>query len=287
MTQPTANTPTCPRHPGQAAFVRCQRCGRPTCHECQRPAAVGIQCVDCVAEQAKAAPTTRTVFGGHSAAGRPFVTIAIIAVCVVVWLLQLASSRVTDDLSYVPALSGDEPWRFLTAAFVHSPGSPLHLGFNMYALWICGQYLEPMLGRARFAALYLIAALGGSVGFELLASVPASVEDTSHLGWLTQTVGASGAVFGLFAAVVVLNRKLGRDITPMLTLIGVNAVLGFVVSGIAWQSHLGGLVTGAAVAGALAASPRRSSVAWGAMGGVVLVLVALAVWRYQSVHLPM
>ena len=286
MTQPPA-APTCPRHPDRMALVRCQRCERPTCHECQRPAAVGVQCVDCVAEQARSAPTTRSVFGGRAVSGRPVVTLGIIAICAVVWLLQRVDPTVTDRLAYAPVQSADEPWRFLTAAFVHSPTNPLHLLFNMYALWICGQYLEPLLGRARFAALYLVCALGGSVGYELLASVPRSMGDVDHLGWVTSTVGASGAVFGLFGAVVLLNRRLGRDSGPMIGLIVVNGILGFVVPGIAWQAHLGGLVTGLVAAGAIAAGrQRRGPLVWVWLGALCLLLVALAVWRYRSVMLP-
>lgn len=278
--------PTCPRHPDQVAFVRCQRCNRPTCPACQRPAAVGIQCVDCVNEARRAAPAARSVFGGRATDGRPVVTIAIIAVCVAVWLLQQVSSSVTNDLAYVPYLSASEPWRFVTAAFVHSPSQIFHILFNMYALWICGEYLEPLLGRARFAALYLISAFGGSVGYELLASVPASPYDTGHMGWVTGTVGASGAVFGLFAAVVVLNRHLGREAGPMIGLIVINAVLGFVISNVAWQAHLGGLVTGAAFAAVIAASRSRKPVyAWAGMAILTVALIGLATWRYQSVDL--
>ena len=282
---PAEAPPTCPRHPDEIAYVRCQRCNRPTCPACQRPASVGIQCVDCVQEQQRSAPVMRSVFGGRAATGRPVVTIAIIIACVAVYLGQLFDDRVTEQLAFVPYLGEDEPWRFVTAAFVHSPSQIMHILFNMYALWICGQYLEPLLGRARFAALYLVAAVGGSVGFELLASVP---DDAASFpgGWFTPTVGASGAVFGLFAAVVVLNRHLGREITPMLVMIAINAAIPFFVGGIAWQAHLGGAITGAAVAGVIAALGRkRREYHWGALAGVLVVLIGLAVLRYSTVTL--
>lgn len=286
MSQLPDDAPTCPRHPGQVAFVRCQRCNRPTCPACQRPAAVGIQCVDCVKEGKQSSRAARSVFGGRAANGRPILTIGIIAVCAVIWLAQQVHPSVTGDLAYVPYLSKSEPWRFVTAAFVHSPSSIFHLLFNMYALWICGQYLEPLVGRARYAALYLISAFGGSVGYELLASVPKSQSDFGHMGWVTPTVGASGAVFGLFAAVVVLNRHLGRSAGPMIGLIVINGVLGFIAANVAWQSHLGGLVTGAIAASVIAAARTRSQLlVWAGMATLAVLLAALATWRFASVHI--
>lgn len=285
---PAQAEPTCPRHPDQVAYGRCQRCGRPTCAQCQRPAAVGIQCVDCVNEHRKSAPRQVSVFGGGVANGRPMVTFTLIAICVVVWIGQQLNSTITSDLSYAPVLSKEDPWRFLTAAFVHSPSSAFHLLFNMYALWFCGQYLEPLLGRARFLALYLISAIGGSVGYELLASTgDGTVQSYYESGWNTATVGASGAVFGLFAAVVVLNRHLGREIGPMIGLIVINGALGFLIAGIAWQAHLGGAITGAACAGAIAALGRdRRQLQWVALAAVLVILAVLAVVRFESVTLP-
>jgi len=269
------------------ALVSCQRCGRPTCAECQRPAAVGVQCVDCVKAHQKQSRSLVTAFGGRAVHGRPMVTISLIAICVVVWVGQQLNDKVTTDLFYVPVLSGEDPWRFITAAFVHSPRSIFHLLFNMYALWIVGQYLEPMLGRARMLALYLISAFGGSVGYELLASTPNSPTDYPT-GWVTPTVGASGAVFGLFVAVVVLNRHLGLQSGPMIGLIVINAVIGFVVPDIAWQAHLGGAVTGGLCAGAVTLLGRsRAQWQWLAFAGIVVLLVALAVIRFETVHLPM
>lgn len=280
------NLPHCPRHPDRVALVSCQRCGRPTCAECQRPAAVGVQCVDCVRAHRKESRGLVTAFGGRAVQGRPAVTIGLVAICVVVWIGQKADPTVTADMLYAPVLSGQDPWRFLTAAFVHSPDTPLHLLFNMYALWIVGQYLEPMLGRARFLALYLISAVGGSVGYELLASTPHSVNDV-NTGWFTPTVGASGAVFGLFVAVVVLNRHLGLQSGPMIGLIAINAVIGFVLPDIAWQAHLGGAVTGGLCAGAIALLGReRARWQWPALAAISALLVVLAVVRFESVQLP-
>jgi membrane associated rhomboid family serine protease len=226
------------------------------------------------------------MFGGRVAQGRPVVTLTLIGICVAVWIAQRIDPSVTDNLLYAPILSKDDPWRFVTAAFVHSPTSPFHLLFNMYALWIVGQYLEPVLGRARFLAIYLISAIGGSVGYELLASTPSSPTDYPT-GWVTPTVGASGAVFGLFVAVVVLNRHLGREIGPMITLIVINAVIGFLVPNVAWQSHLGGAVTGGVCAAAIAVLGRkRAALQWVALAAITVLLVVIAAIRFESVHLP-
>ena len=280
---PYQSEPVCPRHPDRVSYVRCQRCGQPTCPECQRPAAVGIQCVDCVREGQKSMRMPRTQFGGEvTAGGRPVVTQVIIGICVAVWLMQEASPRVTSELLFSPFLGATEPWRFLTAAFAHSPGQVLHILFNMYALWVLGQYLEPLLGRVRFAALYLVSAFGGSVGYLMLASPPLTAADVTNSSWVTPMVGASGAVFGLFGALLVLNRHLGRSSGPMFGVLAVNAVLGFVVPGIAWQAHLGGLLTGLALAAVITATaPQlRRRLQLPALAAVLVLLAVAATAKY-------
>lgn len=286
MTAPAP--PVCPRHPDRPSYVSCQRCGRPVCPECQRPAAVGIQCVDCVKEQAKTVRQPTSRFGARTRGGRPLVTMILIGICVAVYVGQLTNDEVTRQLQFVPWLAAAEPWRFLTSAFAHSPGSFMHILFNMFALWITGQYLEPLLGRLKFLALFLISAVGGSVGFLLLVPV------VNEAGYLTAAVGASGAVFGLFAATLVLNRHLGRETGGIVAILGINVVLGFVLPNIAWQAHLGGAVTGGILAGilALTAPAGRTTVEtagrrrwfWPAATGVVVLLVAASVWRIAAIE---
>ncbi len=287
----TEQVPVCPRHPDRESYVRCQRCGRPTCPECQRPAAVGIQCVDCVREGAKTVRQARTVFGGSSTDGRPLVTMTIIGICVVVYLLQQAVPGLTGRILFAGVVGEQEPWRFITSGFAH--GSLPHIAFNMYGLWIMGQYLEPMLGRARFIALYLLSAFGGSVMY-LLLSAPPSLQDQAigQCGsWCNGAVGASGAVFGLFGAFLVLQRRLGRSAAGMYVVIGINAVIGFIPSfNIAWQAHLGGLLTGAACAAAIGylgkskgpLQPPDRRVHWAALAAIGIVLVLLTVARYAT-----
>jgi membrane associated rhomboid family serine protease len=203
---------------------------------------------------------------------RPVITFSIIVLCVAVFALQeLGGDQITFDLEFFPPEALAQPYRFLTSAFLHSPSFVLHIVMNMYALWILGPYLEGLLGRLRFAVLYLLSALGGSVGYFVI--VPASSDPGS--AWWTGAVGASGAIFGLFSALVIVNRRLGRDIGGVVGVIAINAVLGFVVPGIAWQAHLGGMITGAVVA-ALFASPRlrRGEVQLAALLGVTALLFA-------------
>lgn len=279
-----AGIPVCPRHPDRESYVRCQRCERPVCPDCQRPAAVGVQCVDCVKEQSKTVRSARTVFGGQAADRPPRVTYGIIAACAVMYLLQIAlGNPFTGRFMYVPYLTISEPWRMLTAAFLHSPSFVLHILANMYALWIVGPYLERLLGPVRFAALYLLSALGGSVGFFLLAD-PGSAGTAGS--WTRGTVGASGAIFGLFASLLLVNRRLGRDSAGIIGVIVINAVLGFMPNlNIAWQAHLGGLITGVLVTTVLIHTPQhqRSRLHPLGLAAIAALLLALTVIKIALV----
>jgi membrane associated rhomboid family serine protease len=139
----------------------------------------------------------------------------------------------------------------------------------MYTLWIFGQALEPLLGRIRFLAVYLLSAFGGSVGFLLLT--PAYTPGQP----LTAVVGASGAIFGLFGAMLVVQRHRGGETRQLWVLIAINGAIGFMIPQIAWQAHLGGLVTGALCAAVLAYSPRGPRQRLVQAGGLALVLALL------------
>lgn len=270
---PAVGSPVCPRHPDRVSYVSCQRCGRPACPECQRSAAVGVQCVDCVRETSKAVASRRTIFGGVACAGRPAVTITMMAICLVFYALLwlVPDNFIMQTFAYAPALTESEPWRMLSSAFLHST-SIMHIAFNMYALWILGNALEPAFGRARFLALYLVSAFAGSVGVLLIAPYD------------TWVVGASGAVFGLFGALFVVQKKRGGDLRQIVVLLLINAVIGFMVPGIAWEAHLGGLVAGALCATAVAYAPakNRNLIQWGGMAAVVIILVALSLWKVST-----
>lgn len=240
-----------------------------------------MHCVDCVRDAARAVPPTRTALGGRVRGGRPVVTLTIIGLCVAMFIAQWVVPDWTARWAFSPAAGQVEPVRFLSAAFLHSRGTIFHILFNMYALWLVGPYLEATLGRWRFAALYLLSAVGGSVGVLLFASPVVTATD---LAWVTPVVGASGAVFGLFGAVLVVLRRLGRDARQILVLIAINAVIGFVVPGIAWQAHFGGLVAGLVLGAAYAYAPRerRQVVAVAATAGMAVLVVVLALAKYAS-----
>jgi len=279
---PGAGPPVCPRHPDRVSYVRCQRCDRPTCPECQRPAPVGIHCVDCVRDANRAARQPRTAFGVPLRGGEPVVTITLIAVTVLSYLLQLSvGDRWTSAIAFSPASGEVEPWRFLTVALAHYPYGTFgitHILFNMYAVWLLGRELEHALGRARYIALYLVSTFGGSVMVLLFAS-PVTGD------WTRAVVGASGAVFGLFGAIAVVLRRMGRSARPIIVVVALNAVIGFLVPGIAWQGHLGGLLTGMVIGVGFAYAPkaRRREVAIAVTVGTAVVLVVLALVKYASV----
>lgn len=205
------------------------------------------------------------------------VTITIIAICVAIFLLDYVTPTLREAFTFSPSAARTEPWRMLTTAFLHAQGSFgfIHLGANMMALWFTGPFLEQALGKARFIALYLVSALGGSVAVLLLTNVEL---------WGRGAVGASGAVFGLFGAVAVVMRRIRANNSQILSVIGINLVLTFVLPGIAWQAHLGGLVVGAAIAAVYSYLPKNAR-GWGAVvgvGGIALVLVLAAVLRYAA-----
>ncbi|WP_038465516.1 rhomboid family intramembrane serine protease [Arthrobacter sp. PAMC 25486] len=270
---PSTGAPVCPRHPDRVSYVSCQRCGRPTCPDCQRSAAVGVQCVDCVRESTKAVPSRRTIFGGVARAGRPVITMTMMAICVVAFALDLAIPKgfIFQNFAYAPFLTESEPWRMVTSAFLHSTNF-MHIAFNMYALWILGNALEPAFGRARFLAIYLVSALAGSVGVLLLSPID------------TVVVGASGAVFGLFGALFVVQKKRGGDLRQIVVLLLINAAIGFIIPNIAWQAHLGGLIAGVLCAAAVAYAPtkNRALIQWGGIGAVALLLVGLTLWKVST-----
>jgi len=233
-----------------------------------RSAAVGHQCVECVREGGRTVRRARTVFGGRVST-TPVVTYTLIAISVVVFLLQSAD-RSLEFRYALRALSvaGDGQYeRLVTAAFLHY--GIAHLLLNMWALYVVGQPLEQWLGRVRFIALYGLSALGGSV-MVYLFSAPNSL-----------TAGASGAIFGLFGAIFVVSKRLNYDVRGIALLIVLNLVITFTFRGISWQGHIGGLVTGAALALAFAYAPRQSRtlIHVGASLAVAAAVVALVVFR--------
>ena len=273
--------PACYRHPGRETYVSCVRCGRYACPDCMRSASVGQQCVDCVGEGARSTRQARTTFGGLPAAGA-VVTWTLVAINVAVFLVAWVRPGVVNDLAlfgYAPYTAGGphgvaagEWYRLITSAFV-VPGAGLGgLGFvdilfNMWALIFVGPALEGLLGRARFLAVYLLSAVGGAVMYYYLAP-------PDH-----RAAGASGAIYGLFGAWFVVSRRLHLDTRGIVVLIGINLALSFFFRGaIAWQDHIGGLLTGALLTAAYAYAPARNRAAVQAIAtAAVVALIVIAV----------
>ena len=269
----TARNPDnfCYRHPDRQSFIICQRCGRTVCSECQTQAAVGVHCPECVREARESAPRTsrgtrtRIKRSMRSSSGVPVVTYTLIALNIAVFAVDFVTGgSLYGWLAYRGDFTASQPWRMLTSAFMHA--SVLHLLFNMFSLFIFGPVIEHAVGRARFAALYLLAAFGGSLAVLLLAPNQA-------------VVGASGAIFGLLGAFFIIQRRLGGNNTQLLILIGLNVAFGFIVPNVAWQAHLGGLVVGAAVAAVYTATRHRSQKALqiASVAGIGVALVAITI----------
>jgi membrane associated rhomboid family serine protease len=202
------------------------------------------------------------------------ITSLLLVINVLIWLGQISplGYLFTNQFFYAPLFTPFEPWRMITAGFVHDWSSPWHILLNSYAIWIFGVQLEPLLGKFRFFVLYMVSIFGGSVAV-LWLSDPA-----------TPVVGASGALFGLMGAFFVVIRTLGGNPTQIFLLIAVNFSMGLFVSGISWEGHLGGLVTGFAIA-SVYTSTRKPNQKFAQVLGIVLIaaaLVVLTLWRIQA-----
>jgi membrane associated rhomboid family serine protease len=237
-----------------------------------RSAPVGHQCVDCVKEGARSVRQPTTAFGGRPV-DKPWVTYVLIALNVVLFVAQKAVPGLTEQFFLWPGGIAyyDQYYRLVTSGFLHA--GVAHVLFNMVALYFTGPALERMLGQARFIALYALSLLGGAVLVYLLTPVA------------QPTLGASGAIFGLFGAAFVLARKLDLDVRGIVGLIVINLLITFVAPGISWQGHVGGLLTGAAVAAVYAYAPKekRTLITSGVAVAMVLLFTALVWWRSVSI----
>jgi membrane associated rhomboid family serine protease len=230
----------CYRHPDRETMVSCSECGRPICPDCMVFAPVGIRCPDHSGQPQGAARVTqgmrRASFEGTGAV----VTKVLVGLNVGIYLLQLAlggqingtGNRIYEEGAlYGPLVANGDWWRLISAAFLHY--GPLHLAMNMVGLWWVGSAVEQVLGRGRYLLLYLVSGLAGSAGVLLLS--PTQV-----------TVGASGALFGILGAALILERQgtyvLGGAAFP---LIAINLVITFTIPNISIGGHLGGLAGGA------------------------------------------
>ncbi|MBT1162692.1 MULTISPECIES: rhomboid family intramembrane serine protease [Bifidobacterium] len=183
----------------------------------------------------------------HWRDGGPVFTTAILLICVAVWLIELLLSLVWPSGlvamlnvgAFQPMLATRHPWTFLTSMFLHQPTSILHILFNMLTLWSVAPMLERMMGHWSFLTLYVLSGIGG--GFGMMAW---GVLWPGGAGWLNAAYGASGALFGLFAAMLVVYRRIGADISSMMVWMVINFAMPVVVPNIAWQAHVGGFLIG-------------------------------------------
>jgi membrane associated rhomboid family serine protease len=283
----------CYRHPDRQSFIHCQRCGRTICPQCQTQAAVGVQCPECVREGRKQVAATRSGFFARliGSGTTPIVTYVLIALCVVIYVAQLVTRDALTEAWFLdPSAIRSEPWRLITSMFLHSTSLLfIHLLFNMYALFIFGPALERFLGRVRFLALYLIGGFGGSVGVVLiyqvyLVSNGASAKVLDGLFTPAAALGASGAIFALMGALLVLRTAMGLQLTQIVLVIVINIAFSiYAHTQIAWEAHLGGLAIGAAIGGVYLVTRRNHqrsaqilSVA-GIAGSLILILVVMVV----------
>jgi len=192
-------------------------------------ASIGYQCPQCAKDTI---PVIRNIqatgFRDKDIKVTRFLASSLISIYVI--QLVFGDILIQNFSLFAPAVSGGQWWRLLTAGFLH--GSILHLFMNVYILWVIGNQIEKIIGSVKFSVIYFLSLIGGS-----LASF-----------WFSPfgsySIGASGAIFGLMGAMLIIGRKMRLDISQVAFLVGINVVLGFVLSGIDWRAHLGGLFVG-------------------------------------------
>jgi len=261
---------TCYRHPSRETGVSCSNCGRPICPDCMTTTSVGMRCPECSRERT----VVKTL---RNTARRPEVTLALIAINVAAFVAEgnftlggAPTNSVYEKGALFASWAGlpgqgvahGEWWRIVTGGFLHA--NLIHIAFNMYVLYVLGQMLEPVLGRFKFALIYFVSLLAGSLGALIV---------TPH----SLTVGASGAVFGLMGTAAVEMRA--RQVPIMQSGVGglilINLVISFTLPGISWGGHVGGLIGGALAAVAIQLGNRFRAQAL-AVGVCVVLGVACA-----------
>jgi membrane associated rhomboid family serine protease len=256
-----------------------------------RSASVGQQCVECVKGSNQGVRPARNTFGGRAGFGGirgsgVIITWALIAINILLFIVELAKPSLATDwamlgyATYIPygpfhGVAAGEWYRLITSAFlppaVTGSGASslglLDILFNMWALLIVGPTLERVLGPMRFLGVYVVSAIGGSVMYYYIASPT------------VLALGASGAIFGLFAALLVVVLRQRQDPRGVITLLAINLVFSFLYrSEIAWQAHVGGLLAGALITAAYVLAPRKNRAAIQVAATVaVLILAVVAV----------
>jgi membrane associated rhomboid family serine protease len=256
---------TCYRHPSRETNVACSNCGRPICPDCMTTTPVGMRCPECSKQRT---PVMRM----RAMSTVPRVTYALIAFNVAAFLTEqgqftlfgatIHGTVINEGVLFRAAIAeGNQYWRLLTSAFLHE--NLLHIGFNMYLLYLLGMMLEPAIGSLRFAAIYFTSLFAGSFG-ALLATPGASL-------------GASGAIFGLMGAAVVELRARQRSVmeSGIGGLIVLNLILSFTLANISIGAHVGGLIGGALAGLAIRAADQRKLPALGLIACLLLSAAAV------------
>ena len=285
----TVETRYCYRHPDRETGLSCSDCGRPICADCATFAPVGIRCPDHAG--ARRGPTTRLkprpvrrAPGVALASGSAPITTALVVINVVIYLIGVSQGAGFNNPSGplyaklwldAPDLHNGGWWRLATTMFLHA--SIVHIGFNMFALWVIGRPIEQYLGPVRYVGLYFVSGLAGSAG--ALLQTPGV------------TVGASGAIFGVLGAMVVLEHQITNRLAGQaMGLVAINLLISFLVPGISWGGHVGGLIGGVLVMLAYAHWRDRGRAQYGQLGlggviGLVVVAaasVAIAYWQVRG-----
>jgi membrane associated rhomboid family serine protease len=260
----------CYQHPKRETNVACANCGRPICPDCMTPTPVGMRCPECSGQRTR----VRRGPAAFAPTGAPRATYALIAINVAVFLVELAGGGATalsgggkvirDFGLFGPAIANQGEWyRIVTAGFLHA--GLWHIAFNMYALFILGSFLEPGIGTPRFLGIYFVSLLSGSFGALLLS--PDSV-----------TVGASGAIFGLFVAAFMIarGRGLGAVASQLGFLLVINLFFTFSISGISIGGHLGG-IAGGLLAGAAVVAGERGMLGSARVPAEIAVMLVVAI----------
>lgn len=294
-----SGVPQCYRHSGRETYIKCQRCERPICPDCMREAAVGFQCPDCVSRGAKETRSGQNAYGGKRSADPRLTTFVLIGLNALVWLVITATGgrnselaqrimlspqgrclaedgagwfpgidnaavcATVSDTTWSPSVADGAWWQILTSGFAHI--EIIHILLNMVGLYFVGPVIEQAIGRARFLGVYFASLLAGSAAVLWLADPQSS------------TLGASGALWGLIGAMLLLAWRVGGDVRQLLILLAVNTVFTFSFPGISWQGHFGGLLGGLLAVAILVFAPQgpqRSR--WQLIGFVVLAAVLAA-----------
>jgi membrane associated rhomboid family serine protease len=285
----TPAPPTCFRHPGRETYVSCVRCGRPACPDCLRDAAVGQQCVECIRGGNQGSRLPSGVFGGRVSRGA-VVTWSLVAINVILYLVEWARPSLADSWEMIGraqftfggpivGVATGQWYRLVTSAFLPPPGfsnlGPADIIFNMWALIIVGPALERTLGQVRYLTVYLASAIGGSIMYFYLAAPNAPA------------LGASGAIFGLLGAWFVVAKRLGLDSRWLVTIVLLNLVFDLALHNqIAWQAHVGGLLTGGLLTAAFAYAPRERRALLQGLATVALLGLMVVAVVIRSRQLP-